>query len=128
MADIKKFLNQDGVSVLWSRIAEEESVANAFLLNMKLVLLLQKAKALEKGTYDDTEFELIPTTKIGVLCTMVLVVLCKLQMLLLLQKLLPLRANFDTLKEIADWILNDTTGAADMAKISLLQNGWNERC
>ena len=31
-------------------------------------------------------------------------------------------ANFDTLKEIADWILNDTTGAADMANdIAALQ-------
>ena len=32
-------------------------------------------------------------------------------------------ADFDTLKEIADWILNDTTGAADMANdIQTLQN------
>ena len=31
-------------------------------------------------------------------------------------------AGFDTLKEIADWILNDTTGAADMANdIAALQ-------
>jgi hypothetical protein len=32
-------------------------------------------------------------------------------------------ADFDTLKEIADWILNDTTGAADMANdIKALEN------
>lgn len=32
-------------------------------------------------------------------------------------------ANFDTLKEIADWITNDTTGAADMANdIATLQS------
>lgn len=61
MADIKKFLDQDGVSLLWSKVVENVTAeanrakaaedANAG----KITVLEGKVEALEAGTYDDTE-------------------------------------------------------------------------
>lgn len=140
MADIKKFLNQDGVSVLWSRIAEEvkkvddKAVKNAgdiTALDTRLVTAEGKIEALEKGTYDDTAVrELIAgnTTKIGentaAIATLngaadVVGSVANTANAAAAAKVAEIvagaDADFDTLKEIADWILNDTTGAADMA-------------
>lgn len=147
MADIKKFLNQDGVSVLWSRIAEEvkkvddKAVANAGEIakhETRLAAAEGKIEALEKGTYDDTAVrELIAgnTTKIGENTAAIAVLngdaetagsVANTANAAAAAKVAEIvagaNADFDTLKEIADWILNDTTGAADMANdIAALQ-------
>lgn len=147
MADIKKFLDQAGVSTLWSKIAEEleakQSAINAVDEKVgtnadKISTLEGKVEALEKGTYDDTEVrDLISTNAdaiadnteaIGVLNgdaetagsvanTATGIVATKIA-----EVVAGADAKFDTLKEIADWILNDTTGAANMAnKIAALE-------
>ena len=64
MADIKKFLDQAGVGVLWSRIADElkdkqtaiDAVkATAEANTGKITTLEGKVDNLEKNAYDDTE-------------------------------------------------------------------------
>ncbi len=147
MADIQKFLNQAGVSTLWTRIAEEVGKVDTKVAGheTRLATAESKIEALEKGTYDDTEVRgLIAdnTTAIGenkaaheanaaaieklnggadvvgsVANTATSIAATKVA-----EIVANADANFDTLKEIADWILNDTTGAADMANdIAALQ-------
>lgn len=147
MADIQKFLNQAGVSTLWTRIAEEVGKVDNKVAGheTRLATAESKIEALEKGTYDDTEVRgLITanTTAIGenkaaheantaaieklnggadvvgsVANTATSIAATKVA-----EIVANADANFDTLKEIADWILNDTTGAADMANdIAALQ-------
>ena len=147
MADLKKFLDQSGVSTLWSRVAEEvKKVDDKVVANAADIVELQgKVDALEKGTYDDTEVRgLITanTTAIGenkaaheanaaaiavlngdantvgsVANTANAAAAAEVAKIVANAD-----ADFDTLKEIADWILNDTTGAADMANdIAALQ-------
>lgn len=140
MADIKKFLNQDGVSVLWSRIAEEvkkvddKAVKNAgdiTALDARVVAAEGKIAALEAGTYDDSEVRgLIADNKAAheanaaAIATLngaadVVGSVANTANAAAAAKVAEIvagaDADFDTLKEIADWILNDTTGAADMA-------------
>lgn len=140
MADIKKFLDQAGVSTLWSRVAEEvakvdaKAVKNAEDIAAQATRLSNaeaKIEALEAGTYDDTELRglinantaaheanataiatlndtaetvgSVANTATTVAATKVAEIVAGAD------------ASFDTLKEIADWILNDTTGAAHMA-------------
>ena len=64
MADLKKFLDQSGVSTLWSKIAEEVGKVDAKAiknaedidnLGTRLGTAEGKIAALEAGTYDDTE-------------------------------------------------------------------------
>lgn len=148
MADIKKFLNQDGVSTLWTRIAEEVGKVDNKVAGheTRLTAAEGKIEALEKGTYDDTEVRGLITANtaaigenktaheankaaidklngsaetIGsVANTATSIAAAKVA-----EIVAGADANFDTLKEIADWILNDTTGAADMANdIKALQN------
>jgi hypothetical protein len=145
--DIKKFLDQGGVSTLWSRIAEEvkkvddKAVKNAEDIaahEERLDAAEGKIAALEKGTYDDSEVRgLIADNKAAheanaaaittlnggaevvgsVTNTANAAAAAKVA-----EIVANADANFDTLKEIADWILNDTTGAADMANdIAALQ-------
>ena len=147
MADLKKFLDQQGVSVLWSRIAEEvkkvddKAVANAAALETqagKIQTMEGQIAALEAGTYDDSEVRgLIGTnaTAIGENKAAIEVLngdaetvgsVANTATAIAATKVAEIVANadadFDTLKEIADWILNDTTGAADMANdIAALQ-------
>lgn len=147
MADIKKFLDQAGVSTLWSKIAEEleakQTAINAVDEKVdtnagKITILEGKVEALEEGTYDDTEIRGLISTNanaiaanteaIGVLNgnaetagsvanTATGIVATKIA-----EVVAGADASFDTLKEIADWILNDTTGAANMAnKIAALE-------
>ena len=147
MADLKKFLDQSGVSTLWSRIAEEvkkvddKAVANAAEIEVhagKIQTMEGQIAALEAGTYDDSEVRgLIADNKsaheanaaaIAVLNgdaetsgsvahTATVVAAAEVA-----KVVANADADFDTLKEIADWILNDTTGAADMANdIAALQ-------
>jgi ribosome-binding protein aMBF1 (putative translation factor) len=145
--DIKKFLDQSGVSTLWSRIAEEvakvdeKAVKNAEDIADhagKIQTMEGKIEALEAGTYNDSELRgLIAGNKAAheanaaaievlnggaeevgsVAHTANAVAAAKVA-----EIVANADADFDTLKEIADWILNDTTGAADMANdIAALQ-------
>lgn len=140
MADIKKFLDQGGVSVLWGKVAEEVSRVENKVTTAegKITTLEGKVEALEKGTYDDTAVrELIAanTTAIGqnkaaheanaaaiavlngdgetagsVINTANTAAAAKVA-----EIVAGADAKFDTLKEIAEWIMSDTTGAAGMA-------------
>lgn len=145
--DIRKFLDQEGVSTLWSRVAAAVKIVDdKAAQNAEDIGVLQgKVEALEKGTYDDTAVRgLIEAnaTAIGqnkaaheanaaaiailnggadeagsVANTANAAAAAKVA-----EIVANADANFDTLKEIADWILNDTTGAADMANdIAALQ-------
>ena len=140
MADIKKFLDQSGVSTLWARIAEEvakvdtkaaENAANIEAHDTRLTAAEGKIEALEKGTYDDSEVRgLIADNKTAHEANAAAIELlngnaetvgsvANTATSIAAAKVAEIVANadadFDTLKEIADWILNDTTGAADMA-------------
>ena len=140
MADLKKFLDQSGVSTLWTRIAEEvakvdaKAVKNAEdlgKLDTRVATAESKIEALEKGTYDDSEVRgLIADNKAAheanaaAIATLngaadVVGSVANTANAAAAAKVAEIvagaDANFDTLKEIADWILNDTTGAADMA-------------
>lgn len=147
MADIKKFLDQAGVSTLWSRIAEEvakideKAVKNAEDIashSTRLDAAESAIEALEAGTYDDSELRGLigdnkaaheaNTAAIAVLNGDASTVgsVANTANAVAAAKVAEIVANadadFDTLKEIADWILNDTTGAADMANdIAALQ-------
>ena len=142
--DIKKFLDQAGVSTLWSRIAEEVSkvdekaVANATAIasqGKRLEAAETAIAALEAGTYDDSELRtLIESNKTAHQANATAIEILngdgdgsvsKIATAIAATKVAEIvagaDADFDTLKEIADWILNDTTGAADMAnKIAAL--------
>lgn len=145
--DIKKFLDQAGVSTLWSRVAEEVAKVDAKAVKnaedivahgTRLDTAEAKIAALEAGTYDDTELRgLIGDNKaaheanaaaINVLNGDAATAgsIANTANAAAAAKVAEIVANadadFDTLKEIADWILNDTTGAADMANdIAALQ-------
>ena len=145
--DIKKFLDQAGVSTLWSRVAEEVAKVDAKAVKnaedivahgTRLDSAEAKIAALEAGTYDDSELRgLIGDNKAAheanaaaiavlngdaatagsVAHTAEAAAAAKVA-----EVVANADADFDTLKEIADWILNDTTGAADMANdIAALQ-------
>jgi hypothetical protein len=140
MADIKKFLDQSGVSTLWSKIAEEVSKVDNKVAGHETRLATAESKidALEKGTYDDTAVkQLIADNKAaieandgeilalqGAVNTLngnaetagsVANTATTIAAAEVAKIVANADADFDTLKEIADWILNDTTGAADMA-------------
>jgi hypothetical protein len=140
MAEIKKFLDQSGVSTLWSKIAEEvakvdaKAVKNAEDITAhgtRLDAAEKAIEALEAGTYDDSEVRGLITANdtaikanaaaIGVLNGDATTVgsVANTANAAAAAKVAEIvagaNADFDTLKEIADWILNDTTGAADMA-------------
>ena len=147
MADLKKFLDQAGVSTLWARVAEEVAKVDAKAVKNAEDILVHagdintmkgQIAALEAGTYDDTEIRGLisnnadaiadnadaiavlngdAATAGSVAHTAEAVAAAKVA-----EVVANADADFDTLKEIADWILNDTTGAADMAnKIAALQ-------
>lgn len=105
MADVKKFLDQAGVSTLWNRITTElenkayndSELRNLIKTNTDAITILNGDSAVE-GSVSKKVAEGIASIVAGA------------------------DASFDTLKEIADWIVNDTTGAASMAnKISALE-------
>ena len=147
MADLKKFLDQSGVSTLWTRVAEEVSKVNTKVeTNINDISTLKgKVEALEQGTYDDTEIRGLISDNTDAIADNADAIAENAGAILILNgdaetvgsvantatqiaatKVAEIVANadadFDTLKEIADWILNDTTGAADMANdIAALQ-------
>lgn len=146
--DLKKFLDQAGVSALWSRVAEEvakvdsKASANAATLETQaseISTMKGQIEALEAGTYDDKEVRgLISTNATNIQTNADAIALLNntadvtgsvahTATAIAAAKVAEIVANadadFDTLKEIADWILNDTTGAADMANdIKALEN------
>ena len=139
MADIKKFLDSAGVGVLWGQIAAEiEKVnKNAEVADHETRLATAEGKiaALEAGTYDDTEIRGLITTNANAIATnaaaittlngdvettgSVKNVATDIATAAAAAKVAEIvagaDASFDTLKEIADWIINDDLGAADMA-------------
>lgn len=145
--DIKKFLDQAGVSTLWSRIAEEvakvdakaeDNAADILAHGTRLAAAEKAIEALEAGTYDDSEVRgLISDNADAIGANAAAIALlngdaattgsvANTANAAAAAKVAEIVANadadFDTLKEIADWILNDTTGAADMANdIAALQ-------
>ena len=147
MADIKKFLDQSGVSTLWSKIAEEVAKVDTKVAGheTRLATAESKIEALEKGTYDDTEVRGLIADNASDIADNVIAIAANTAAIATLNGAADVAgsvantatsiaaakvaeivanadANFDTLKEIADWILNDTTGAADMANdIAALQ-------
>ena len=143
MADIKKFLDQAGVSVLWSRIADElenkqtaiDAVKTKAETNAEKITTLEgKVGTLEKNQYDDTEVRGLISTNSGNIATNTAAIatlngdantegsVSKKVAEGIASIVAGADASFDTLKEIADWIVNDTTGAASMAnKISALE-------
>lgn len=105
MADIKKFLDQAGVSTLWNRITAElenkayndSELRGLIKANTDAITILNGDGAVE-GSVSKKVAEGIASVVAGA------------------------DASFDTLKEIADWIVNDVTGAASMAnKIKALE-------
>ena len=145
--DIKKFLDQAGVSTLWSRVAEEvakvdaKAVKNAEDIAVHagdIATMKGQIAALEAGTYDDTELRgLIGDNASAIADNVAAIAILNgdaatagsvantanaAAAAKVAEIVANADANFDTLKEIADWILNDTTGAADMANdIAALQ-------
>ena len=151
MADLKKFLDQAGVSTLWGQVAAEVAKVqqaaddakqaaqnNATAIRNHGTRLTEaegKIAALEAGTYDDSEVRGLigkNTEAIAVLNgdadttgsvanTAVQVAAAKVA-----EVVANADADFDTLKEIADWILNDTVGATEMSNaIAALQTKMN---
>lgn len=146
--EIKKFLDQSGVSTLWTKVAVElKKVNDAAAQNASDIGVLQgKVEALEKGTYDDTAVRELIGTNATNIQTNATNIQANADAIALLNNTADVAgsvahtanaaaaaevakivanadADFDTLKEIADWILNDTTGAADMVNdIKALQD------
>ena len=121
MAETKKFLDQSGVSILWSKINEELEKKQATLdtHTQQITTINGKIEALEQGTYDDSELrglisdntqsiETLNGTGDGSVEKKIAEEIAKI-----------VNDNnngsIDTLNEIAAWIINDTTGAANMA-------------
>lgn len=145
--DIKKFLDQAGVSTLWSRVAEEVAKVDAKAVKNAediathagdIATMKGQIAALEAGTYDDTELRGLIGDNADAIADNVAAIailngdaatagsVANTANAAAAAKVAEIVANadadFDTLKEIADWILNDTTGAADMANdIAALQ-------
>ena len=145
--DIKKFLDQAGVSTLWSRVAEEVAKVDAKAVKNAediathagdIATMKGQIAALEAGTYDDTELRGLIGDNASAIADNVAALailngdaatvgsIANTANAAAAAKVAEIvagaDANFDTLKEIADWILNDTTGAADMANdIAALQ-------
>lgn len=147
MADLQKFLDQSGVSTLWTRIAEEvakvdnKAVKNAEDIGKheaRIAANESAIAALEAGTYDDSELRGLIGDNVDAIAanTRAIATLngdaatagsvahtaTEIAAAKVAEIVANADADFDTLKEIADWILNDTTGAADMANdIAALQ-------
>lgn len=138
--EIQKFLNKEGVSTLWTRVAQEVKKVDDKVAGheTRISTAESKIEALEKGTYDDTAVrELIGenaaaigqnaidiATNTAAIATLngtaetvgsVAHTATAIAATKVAEIVAGANADFDTLKEIADWILNDTTGAADMA-------------
>lgn len=156
MADLKKFLDQSGVSTLWSKVAEnikaeqdraklaeEAALAAAQAAQSDVDALEALVGVLPEGTEAKTIIEYVNKKTDGIATDTALAELqgvvneheASLAVLegaadvvgsvantattvaaaKVAEIVAGADAKFDTLKEIADWILTDTTGAAGMA-------------
>lgn len=122
--DVKKFLDQGGVSTLWSAVAAEVAKVNAKAdeNTADITAMKTRVEALEAGTYDDTAIRALITKNADAIAVLngngegsVTTIASQQAALKVAEVVAGADASFDTLKEIADWILNDTTGAAGMA-------------
>lgn len=144
----KKFLDSAGVSTLWARIKTELEAKQAAIEAINGTLgehtttigehtaaiadHASKIEALEAGTYDDTELRGLIGDNTAAIATLngdaetagsVANTATAIAAAKIAEIVAGADASYDTLKEIADWITNDTTGAADMANdIAELQN------
>lgn len=144
----KKFLDSAGVSTLWARIKTELEAKQAAIEAINGTLgehtttigehaaaiadHASKIEALEAGTYDDTELRGLIGNNTAAIATLngdaetagsVANTATAIAAAKVAEIVAGADASYDTLKEIADWITNDTTGAADMANdIAELQN------
>lgn len=140
MADIKKFLDQTGVSTLWARIMEKFGEAQETIDDLVTIAgsnaheikeMKEQIEVLEKGTYDDTDVRNLINTNADAIAILnngaesvgsVAHTATTIAAAKVAEIVANADASFDTLKEIAEWILNDTTGAANMANnIAALQ-------
>lgn len=121
MADLQKFLNKAGVSTLWGQIATEVAKVDAKAVkNAADIATLQRAvDALEEGTYDDSELRGLIGDNADAIAVLAGDDTGKSARAIAAAEVAKIvadaNASFDTLKEIADWIMSDTTGAASMA-------------
>lgn len=122
--DLKKFLDQSGVSTLWTAIAKEVNKVNAKADSnaADITAMKTRVEALEAGTYDDTAVRALIKGNSDAIAILngtgegsVTDTASKQAALKVAEVVAGADASYDTLKEIADWILNDTTGAASMA-------------
>lgn len=136
----KKFLDSAGVSTLWARIKTELEAKQAAIEAINGTLgehtttigehtaaiadHASKIEALEAGTYDDTELRGLIGDNTAAIATLngdaetagsVANTATTIAAAKVAEIVAGADASYDTLKEIADWITNDTTGAADMA-------------
>ena len=128
MANLDKFLNKAGVSTLWGQIAAEVAKvdAKANTNAQEIASLKTSVEALQKGTYDDTAVKALiqgNTDAIAALVGEDANMSARAIAAAEVAKIVAgANASFDTLKEIADWIMSDTTGAASMtADIAALE-------
>lgn len=143
----KKFLDSAGVSTLWARIKAELEPQQQAINTLNTTVgghattigehtaaiadHASKIAALEAGTYDDTELRGLISGNTAAIETLngdaetagsVAHTATAIAAAKVAEIVAGANASYDTLKEIADWILNDTTGAADMANdIAALQ-------
>lgn len=120
-----KFLNQDGVGILWNRIAtkfaEKTDIENLQEQIDALqpddgsgnAELLQKINANESAIAKNTAAITALNAEEGE--GSVAQIASNVAVAEIAKVVAGADENFDTLKEIADWIANDTTGAAGMA-------------
>lgn len=128
MANLDKFLNKAGVSTLWGQIAAEVAKvdAKANTNAQEIATLKTSVEALQKGTYDDSAVRALiqgNTDAIAVLVGEDTNMSARAIAAAEVAKIVAnADASYDTLKEIADWIMSDTTGAASMtADIAALE-------
>lgn len=121
MANLDKFLNKAGVSTLWGQIATEVAKVDAKAVKnaADIATLKTSVEALQKGTYDDTAIKALIqdntdaiTALVGEDANMSARAIAAAEVTKIVAGA---NASYDTLKEIADWIMSDTTGAASMA-------------
>ena len=128
MANLDKFLNKAGVSTLWGQIAAEVAKvdAKANTNAQEIATLKTSVEALQEGTYNDSAVRALiqgNTDAIAVLVGEDTNMSARAIAAAEVAKIVAnADASYDTLKEIADWIMSDTTGTASMtADIAALE-------
>lgn len=117
MANIKKFLDQDGVSTLWSLVAQEVATVDTKAKKNAEDVAALTTKVNNLKNYDDTDIKAKVKANTDAIATLnsagegsvVKTVGDKVA-----EIVAGADEKYDTLKEISDWILSDTTGAAKM--------------